>query len=135
MDAYNTTQLSNLQNQLQQLQSLMGQRSQPAAVTPQTAPQKPTVTISSVDGIEGTRKFAESVGPNSKVVVFDGEEPVFYTFAVDANGNRSTIKIGRFTLEDAPEPGDNTITKDDLDAFKAEIRGMLAGLMTKEAAE
>ncbi|MBO7667773.1 MAG: hypothetical protein J6T26_04855 [Firmicutes bacterium] len=132
MDAYGASQLERLQKQFQQLQNLMGQPSQPVDL-PQPTAQKPTVTISSVDGIEGARKFAESVGPNSKVVVFDGEEPVFYTFAVDANGNRGTIKIGRFTLEDAPEPGDNTITKDDLDAFKAEIRGMLAALVNKEA--
>lgn len=135
MDAYGTNQFDRLQSQLQQLQSLMGQRSQPVAGAQQQAPQKLVCTVPVVDGLAGARQYLDTLGPNASCAVFDKEEAAFFLLSVDANSNPQPIKIGRFTLEDAPEPGSNTITRDDLDAFKAEIRGMLAGLMKKEVSE
>lgn len=35
------------------------------------------------------------------------------------------IKVGRFVLEDAPEPESNVLTKKDLDDFREEVRQML----------
>lgn len=120
--------LANLQAQIQQIQQLMQQPrpSQPAA------PQKSTTTIPFVDGLEGARTFLKSMGPNSSAAVFDKEEAVFYTLSVDANGNAAPIKIGRFTVEDAPEPGTDVITKADFEGFKAEIRAALAAMTRKE---
>ena len=129
MDAFNTNQISNLQQQLQQLQSMM---TQPRTPQPQQAPQKPTVTVPIVDGLAGARQYLDQLGPNSSAAVFDKEEAAFFLLSVDANGNHAPVKIGRFTLEDAPEPGSNAITRDDLDAFRAEIRGMIAALTNKE---
>lgn len=133
MDAFGANQLDRLQSQFQQLQNLMGQRNQPLPA-PQ-APQKLICTVPVVDGLSGARQYLDTLGANSSCAVFDKEEAVFFLLSVDANGNHQPIKIGRFALEDVPEPGDNAITKDDLDAFKAEIRGMLAALMTKEETE
>ena len=120
--------LANLQAQIQQIQQLMQQPrpSQPAS------PQKPTTTIPFVDGLEGARTFLKSMGPNSSAAVFDKEEAVFYTLSVDANGNAAPIKMGRFTVEDAPEPGTDVITKADFEGFKAEIRAALAAMTRKE---
>ena len=67
--------------------------------------------------------------------MFDKEEPLFYTLSVDANGNAAPIKIGRFTVEDAPEPGTDVITKADFEGFKAEIRAALAAMTRKEDEE
>lgn len=120
--------LTNLQAQIQQIQQLMNQ---PRPAQP-PVPQKPTTTIPFVDGLEGARTFLKSMGPNSSAAVFDKEEAVFYTLSVDANGNAAPIKIGRFTVEDAPEPGSDTITKADFEGFKAEIRAALAAMTRKE---
>ena len=134
MDSFNTSQISNLQTQLQQLQSLMNQpRQAPAQI--QAAPQKPICTVPMVDGLSGARQYLDTRGPNSSSAVFDKEEAVFFLLSVDANGNPAPIKIGRFTLEDAPEPGSNSITKADLEAFRAEIRGMIASIANREGTE
>ena len=74
-------------------------------------------------------------GPNSSSAVFDKEEALFFLLSVDANGNKAPVKIGRFVLEDAPEPGSDNITKADLEAFRAEIRGMIASITNREDAE
>lgn len=132
MDAFNTSQLSNLQTQLQQLQSLMNQP-KPAQI--QAAPQKMICTVPMVDGLTGARQYLDTLGPNSSSAVFDKEEAVFFLLSVDANGNKAPVKIGRFVLEDAPEPGSDNITKADLEAFRAEIRGMIASIANREEAE
>lgn len=130
MDAYGTNQLNNLQQQLQQLQRMMNQPR-----TPEPQPVQNTATIPFVDGLEGARIFLKSLGPNSSAAVFDKTDAVFYTLSVDANGNAAPIKLGRFVLEDAPAPEDNTITKADFDRFREEIRAALAGISRKGAEE
>ena len=132
MDAYNTNQLSNLQAQIQQIQQLMNQPRQAPA---QPQPQHITSTIPFVDGLDGARQYLKTLGPNSSAAVFDKEEAIFYTLSVDANGNAAPIKIGRFTVEDAPEPGTDVITKADFEGFKAEIRAALAAMTRKEDEE
>jgi hypothetical protein len=132
MDAYRTGQLDNLQQKLQQLQALM---QQPSTPVPQAQPQKVISTVPIVDGLAGARQYLETLGPSCSAAVFDKEEAAFFLLSVDANGNKAPVKIGRFTLEDAPEPGSDNITKADLEAFRAEIRGMIAELARKEDAE
>ena len=124
---FGQTQLNNLQSQLQQLQQLMN-RPAPGIPQPPTGPQKTVCTVPVVDGLNGARQYLDTLGPNSSCAVFDKEEAAFFLLSVDANGNAAPIQIGKFTLEPVPEPGSNSITRDDLEAFKAEIRGMLAGL-------
>ena len=121
--------LANLQAQIQQIQQLM---TQPRPALPQPAtPPKTTSTIPFVDGLDGARTYLKSMGPNSSAAVFDKTDAIFYTLSVDANGNAAPIKIGRFTVEDAPDPGTDTITKADFDSFKAEIRGILVAMAKK----
>lgn len=130
MDAYNTGQLNNLQQKLQQLQALMQQPVTPPAPV---QPQKVISTVPVVDGLAGARQYHDTLGPSCSAAVFDKEEAAFFLLSVDANGNKAPVKIGRFTLEDAPEPGSNVITKEEFDAFKTEIRGMFSELVKKEA--
>ena len=128
MDNFFNPQLSNLQTQLQQIQSLIGK-------TPPIMPSQPVSasaqSIAFVDGIAGAREYLKKLPANSSAAVFDNAEAIFYTLSTDANGTPAPIKVGRFTLEDAPEQADNTITRQDLDAFKAEIREALAALAPK----
>jgi len=130
---YGTQQLQALESRFQQLQQLMQQQKTPfAPAASAPAPQKMISTIPEVEGIEGARQYLKNLGPSSSAAVFDKSEAVFYGLSVDANGNPGPIKIGRFTLEDAPEPGDNTITKADLEAFEARIMALVAGQTKKE---
>ena len=115
MDAY-----SNLQTQIQQALNLMNRPPQPQA------PTKQATTIPEVDGIEGARIFLKGMAPSSSAAVFDKNEPVFYGLAVDANGNPAPIKRCPFTVEDVPEPGTDTITKADFEAFEQKIMALIA---------
>lgn len=124
MNEFYNQQYATLQNNLQQLQNLMGQKNTPS-------PQ----AISFVDGIDGAREYLKKLPANSSAAVFDNAEAVFYTLSTDANGTPAPIKVGRFTLEDAPEPGANNITKQDFDAFKAEIRDIIAAMTPKKGAK
>ena len=127
---YFNPQLSSIQTQMQQLQNILSQKPQIPAMQPQT-PQMTPQSISFVDGIAGAREYLKKLPANSSAAVFDNSEAVFYTLSTDANGLAAPIKVGRFTLEDAPEPGDNNITKQDFDAFKAEIRDIIANMTPK----
>ena len=132
MDNIYSPQLANIQTQMQQLQNILNQKppvgtAAPAAVAPQAIPQ--------VEGLEGAREFLKKLPANSTAAVFDKADSVFYGLAVDANGIPAPIKIGRFTLEDAPEPGSNVITRQDFDAFRDEIRAALAALAPRKENE
>lgn len=116
MDAY-----SNLQTQIQQALNLMNR-----PVPPPQAPPKQATTILEVDGIEGARTFQKSMAPNSSAAVFDKSEQVFFGLAVDANGNPAPVKRCPFTVEDVPEPGTDTITKADFEAFEQKIMALIA---------
>ena len=129
MNDYFNPQLSSLQTQIQQIQNLMGKSSAPMPV--QTPPQ----AIPQVDGVEGARQYLKTMSANSTAAVFDKSDSVFFALAVDANNIPQPIKRCPYTMEDVPEPGSNTVTKQDFEAFRDEIRGALAALVKKEDKE
>lgn len=86
----------------------------------------PVQTISFVKGLDGALQFLKNMAPGSSAAVFDSDKPIFYMLNVDANGIPAPVKLGKFTLEDPPEPESNTVTKKDLEDFKDEIRGLLS---------
>ena len=71
--------------------------------------------------------------PNSKDAVFDKVEPVFFALAVDANGIPQPIKRCPYTMEDVPEPGSDTITRKDFEAFEEKVMGLIASMAPKKA--
>ena len=135
MDNYFNPQLQTLQSQMQQLQSIL------AKPAPSFSAQSSTVQMSSVqaipfvDGLDGARAYLKNLPANSSAAVFDKQDAVFFTLSVDANGIPAPIKIGRFTLEEAPDPQADNITKQDFDAFKQEIRDALASMTQKRKRE
>lgn len=129
-NAYYAPQLASIQTQMQQLQNILSQKP-PTLSVPSANTIASQQSISFVDGIDGAREYLKKLPANSSAAVFDNAESVFYTLSTDANGLAAPIKVGRFTLEDAPEPGENNITKQDFDAFKAEIREIIANLGVK----
>lgn len=118
----NSPNYNNLQNQLAQLQSLYNQLTQ--NTQQYTQPSQPTTTASIlwVDGIDGAKAY--HMNPNTTAALFDKNDSVFYFRSLDANGVEAPIKIGRFVLEDVPEPTSDVITKKDLENFREEIRQM-----------
>lgn len=79
--------------------------------------------------------------PNSKVLLMSKDKPVFYVKTTDAIG-QPTIDTYSFKKEEPVTPSapananapanSNAITKDDLDAFKAEILALIAQTQQKE---
>ena len=125
-------QLQNLQTQMQSLQSLLSKPAPMVSAQSSTVQMSSIQAISFVDGLEGARVYLKNLPANSSAAVFDKEDAVFYTLSVDANGVPAPIKIGRFTLEEAPDADTNTITKQDFDAFKQEIRETLAAMSQRK---
>ena len=130
MDNIYNPQLASIQTQMQQLQNILNQK--PPMVAQAPSVQIAAQSIPQVEGIEGAREYLKKLPANSTAAVFDKADSVFYGLAVDANGIPAPIKIGRFTLEDAPDPGSNVITRQDFDAFRDEIRSALAALAPRK---
>ena len=126
-DFYNP-QFASIQTQMQQLQNILGQK--PAASA--QMPSAQTNNIWEVDGEEGARLYQKTMSPNSKAAVFDKNEQVFFAMAVDAKGVLQPIYRCPYTMEPLPEPGSNTITKQDFDAFEAKIMGLIASMAPKK---
>ena len=117
-------QFAALQNQMGQLQSVYNQ------ISTQQSQQSNKLysQIPFVDGIAGAKAYLNNMAPNSSAAVFDRAEAVFFFLTTDANGVAEPIKIGKFTIEEAPEPESNIVTKQDFDAFKNEMRSMISGM-------
>ena len=123
----NNPQLAQLQQQLSGLFNSYDQLNKlKTAAQPQPAISAPTQNIPTVRGLEGAEAYLKNMLTNSSAAPFDQDEPVFYLLTKDANGVPGPIKLGRFTLEDAPKPESNVLTKKDLDDFRNEIRAMFA---------
>ena len=132
---------------LQQLQGMMGQMAglmqqasvlapqpdvAPAAVSEQPAPPIPTCKkefhkVKQVRGIEGAKEEQAKLMNGESDIVMDEDDPVFYMIMKDENGKSPRrITIGRFTLEDEPEPP-KYVTQDDLASFKQDILNAIKG--------
>lgn len=118
-----------MQQQLEQLQRSYAQMMQQNVMTGQPVGQRKALDF--VKGIEGAEKFYDNLLPGDSWVVWDDANPVFYMLTKDANGNPATVQIGDFTIKPAPTMDDKYVTKDDFNAFAAEIRQYMA--QNKEA--
>lgn len=116
--------MDNLQSQLNQLIQSYSNLNQ---LQSQRPIQDDSIYAPEIQWISGGIKGAMSIKmrPNTQTALFDRDGAVFYLRTVDANGVELPMKIGRFTLEDPPEPENNVLTRKDLDDFKNEIRQML----------
>lgn len=120
----NNPQMMALQNQMQNLFQQYRDLNTGVNLQQPKAPGTPR-TVRFVEGIKGAEDFLSGMGANESDAVFDKNEPVFYMLSKDANGTPAPIKLGRFTLEDAPKPESDTVTKKDFDAFRQDILSML----------
>ena len=129
---YFNPQLQTLQSQMQQLQSILAKPA-PSISAQSSSVQMSTIqAIPFVEGLAGARAYLKNLPANSSAAVFDKDDAAFYTLSVDANGIPAPIKIGRFTLEEAPDPESDIITKQDFDAFRQEIREALSSITQRK---
>ena len=115
-------QLASLQAQLNTLQTK-------PITQPTTFPvySEQPQQIKYVDGLEGAKKFQESLPPSSSAIVMDSEKDLFYFVMKDANGVApKKMTIGEFTLHQEELPEDRFATKQDFEAFKDEIRKLFS---------
>ena len=97
--------------------------------------QQPVSNILRVTGPESAKAYP--VSPNSNVILFDGEKPIFYWKSTDDSGFAS---IRTFTFEEQKQEEaqpiveqidtSNFITRDDLKALEkdvSELKEMLKG--------
>lgn len=79
--------------------------------------------IIGVTGINGAKTYAQNMPPNSKDIVFDDSEDIFYFISTDAGGF-PTIKdfvfVPKNHEESVPQP-DNYATKTDLEKIQSSI--------------
>ena len=100
-------------------------------------PQQPVSNILRVTGPESAKAYP--VSPNSDVILFDGENPVFYWKSTDDSGFAS---IRTFTFEEQKQEvqpiieqidTSNFVTKNDLEILEkdvSELKNMLEGLVS-----
>lgn len=127
-------QMQQIQNMMNQLSSLYSQVSTPSAdplpaVSPavQPAPAQPTRTVQYVHGLDGARDEQQKLKPGESAIVMDDAESIFYAIMKDKEGKvPRKLKVGRFTMEDEPDPP-KYITQSDLDDFKADLLKAIKG--------
>ena len=126
---------------MQQLQDLIGQannimRQASAIPTQESAPvlpqqpnttQKELRTIQYAHGIEDAKKKQSELSNGESAIVMDDSEAVFYAISKDKDGKSPRkLPIGRFTMEEEPEPP-KYVTQNDLADFKRDILEAIKG--------
>ena len=82
------------------------------------------MVIQSVDGLNGAKEFLERMPATSSAAPFDKNEDIFYFLSKDANGIPAKIKIGRFVVEDAPEPESEYVSRKDFESLRNDIHNL-----------
>ena len=118
------TSLDNYQKQASDLLAKIGQMQQyPPMPAPVMIPQ-----IDYVNGIDGAKEYLKNMPAGGKKVLMDREEAKFYVVSKDANGIADPVAFASFVLETEQIQGaPDYVTKQDLEAFKDELRQMLKG--------
>lgn len=97
--------------------------------------QQPINNLLRVTGPESAKAY--SIPPNSNVVLFDADNPIFYLKSTDDSGfaNLRTFKFEEqkiIEVQPQVEQNSNSVTKNDLEALEkdiSELKEMLEGLV------
>lgn len=118
-------QMNNLAQQANNLTAMPAFPSSPGAQSPTAVKQEPR-KILYVRGIEGAKEEQQKLNNGESVIAMDDSEPVFYALSKDEDGKSPRrILIGRFTMEDEPDPP-KYVTQED---FKTEIASFKADIL------
>lgn len=120
LDNYTQT----LQDQIGQLGKLLGvQNSSPM---PQPQPIVPgTNQFDLVTGLDGARSFMTKMLSNTKHIVWDNEQPIFYVLQKDANGNPQRIQICKFEMTLEPTMEEKYVSREDFNALVSKLDQLL----------
>ena len=127
--------LSSIQRQLSQLRPntyytppQMPAYIPQAPITQQPQPQQELLyrQVSKVHGIAGAQEYQNKLAAGSSEIIVDDENNIFYLVMKDANGNApEQITVGDFKLRKQKVEETAYVTRQDFDAFTAEIRQLL----------
>lgn len=79
--------------------------------------------VSKVHGITGAKEYQERLAAGSSEIIVDDENNVFYLVVKDSNGKSpEQITVGDFKLRKQKVEETAYVTRQDFDAFTAEIR-------------
>lgn len=106
------------QKQLSQLAESYRQGTPPVL---QQMGQPAVEQVKSVPGIAGAREYLKNMAASSSQILMDETQNMFFLVRKDANGNPSPITVGKFTVETEPVEESPYISKQDFEAFKAEL--------------
>ena len=67
------------------------------------------------------REYLKNMAASSSQILMDETQNMFYVVRKDANGNPFPITVGKFTVETEPPEDSPYISKQDFEAFKAEL--------------
>lgn len=107
------------QKQLNQLAE--SYRQLPQVPTGFSSVQPASEQVKSVPGIAGAREYLKNMAASSSQILMDETQNMFYVVRKDANGNPAPITVGKFTVETEPPEDSPYISKQDFEAFKAEL--------------
>ena len=126
------TALSNIQGQIAQLRpnTYYTPPQMPAFVPQAPLPEPKPILIqrqvNHVDGIQGAKEYQDKLDAGSSEILLDNDNNVFYMVMKDANGNSpANIVVGDFTLRKQEVTKPEYVTRQDFDAFTAEIKQLL----------
>ena len=126
------TQLQDMQKQLAQLQTQMGNNTMPPVTQPITQPvvqpqARQTYSVPVVHGLEGAKSLAATMPFSSSVISMDADEVVFYFIATDANGVPTIVSYDGVKREDSPvKLPENTeyVLKSDYDKLESQVKSL-----------
>ena len=105
-----------------QLSQLAESYKQAVPLVPGFQPAQPaSEQVKSVPGIAGAREYLKNMAASSSQILMDETQNMFFLVRKDANGNPSPITVGKFTVETEPVEESPYISKQDFEAFKAEL--------------
>ena len=127
--------LSSIQGQLAQIRpnTYYTPPQMPAYMSQAPMPQQPQPQpellyrqVSKVHGIAGAQEYQNKLAAGSSEIIVDDENNIFYLVMKDANGNApEQITVGDFKLRKQKVEETAYVTRQDFDAFTAEIRQLL----------
>ena len=86
----------------------------------------PVHKIMPVDGISGAEAILKEMPAGSSEIVAHRNEDIIYILARDENNVPTPIQVAKIQFIEAQEDPTGYVTKKDFDAFKDELKSMLA---------
>ena len=115
---------NNLESYQRQANDLAAQIGKLQQYQPALTPVPPQIDY--VNGLEGAKTYLREMPANGQKVLMDRGDDKFFVVSKDANGVAAPVMIGHFTIEQEQPQEPAYATKADFEAFKTELKQLLA---------